>query len=85
MLGTIAGLTLGSLVLAFLTSKREEQKRCFKILLTLTSVFLMFGGPSYLIYGLQVLKLPYSYAAPLGLVSFIIGIFLFLRYVPKET
>jgi uncharacterized membrane protein YidH (DUF202 family) len=84
MLGTITGLTAGSLALAFLMSKREEQKRCFKILLTLTSVFLIFGGPSYLIYGLQAVKLPYHYAALIGLFSFIAGIIIFLRYVPKE-
>jgi len=85
MLGSVGGLTVGSLTLAFAMSAREEQKRCFKALVTLASVFLMFGGPTYLIYALQAMKVPYSYAALIGLASFIAGIVIFLRFVIKET
>lgn len=85
MLGSVTGLTLGSLILAFAMSAREEQKRCFKALVTLASVFLMFGGPTYLIYGLQAVEVPYSYATLIGLASFVTGIILFLRLVTKET
>lgn len=85
MLGSVAGLTVGSLILAFAMSAREEQKRCFKALVTLASVFLMFGGPTYLIYTLQAVEVPYSYAALIGLASFVIGIVVFLRFVPKKT
>lgn len=85
MLGSVAGLTVGSLILAFAMSAREEQKRCFKALVTLASVFLMFGGPTYLIYALQAVEVPYSFAVLIGLVSFIAGIVIFLRFVIKET
>lgn len=85
MLGSMAGLTVGSLILAFAMSPKEEQKRCLKALVTLTSVFLMFGGPSYLIYALQTVKVSYSLATLIGLISFVVGIVVFLRFVPKET
>lgn len=85
MLGSVAGLTVGSLILAFALSAREEQERCFKVLVTLASVFLMFGGPTYLIYGLQAVELPYLYATLIGLASFVTGIVIFLRFVIKET
>jgi len=85
MLGSVAGLTGGSLILGFAMSTREEQKQCFKVLITLASVFLMFGGPTYLFYGLEAVKVPYLYAALLGLASFVIGIVIFLRFVIKET
>jgi hypothetical protein len=45
----------------------------------------MFGGPTYLIYGLQAVEVPYSYATLIGLASFVTGIILFLRLVTKET
>jgi len=85
MLGSVAGLTMGSLILAFAMSAREEQERCFKVLVTLASVFLMFGGPTYLIYGLEAVKVPYLYATLIGLASFVTGIAIFLRFVIKET
>lgn len=85
MLGSVAGLTVGSLILTFTMSAREEQKRCFKALVTLASVFLIFGGPTYLIYALQAVEVPYSFAVLIGLVSFIAGIAIFLRFVIKET
>ena len=84
VLGSVTGLTFLSLILAFVVSTREEQKRCLRVLVTLTSVFLMFGGPTYLIYGLQNV-MPYSYAALIGLASFLIGIAVFLRFVVKGT
>jgi len=84
VLGSVAGLTLGSLILAFAMSAREEQKRCFKVLVMLASVFLMFGGPTYLIYGLQAVNVQYLYATLIGLASFVTGIIIFLRFVIKE-
>lgn len=85
MLGSVLGLTIGSLILAFFMSPKELQKRFLKVFITLGSVFLMFGGPSYLLYGLQVVKVPYRIAVLTGLVSLVAGIILFLRFVPKET
>jgi len=85
VLGSVVGLTVGSLFLAVLMSPRDLQKRCVKVLITLGSVFLMFGGPTYLMYGLQALKVPYYAVLLTGLASFIVGIIIFLRFVPKET
>lgn len=85
VLGSLVGLTVGSLILAFVMSAKEEQKQCFKALVTLASVFLIFGGPTYLMYGLQTVKVPYSFAALIGLVSFLAGIAIFLRFVVKGT
>jgi len=45
----------------------------------------MFGGPTYLIYVLNAVEVPYSFAAFAGLVSFVAGIVIFLRFVSKET
>jgi len=63
----------------------SARARCFKVLITLASVFLMFGGPTYLIYVLNAVEVPYSFAAFTGLVSFVAGIVIFLRFVSKET
>lgn len=85
MLGSVAGLTAGSFILAFAVSTRDEQKRCLDVLVTLASVLLMFGGPTYLFYALQAVEVPYALAALIGLASFVAGIAIFLRFVPKET
>lgn len=63
----------------------STRARCFKVLITLASVLLMFGGPTYLIYVLNAVEVPYSLAAFAGLVSFVAGIVIFLRFVSKET
>jgi hypothetical protein len=68
-----------------MTRAREDQKRWFKVLATLTAVFLIFGGPTYLIYGLRAVDLPPSYATLIGLASFVVGIIIFLRFVAKGT
>jgi len=62
----------------------SSRARSFKVLITLASVFLMFGGPTYLIYVLNAMEVPYSYATLTGLVSFVAGIVIFLRFVSKE-
>ncbi|UCH70252.1 MAG: hypothetical protein JSV29_08525, partial [Candidatus Bathyarchaeota archaeon] len=84
VLGSIASLTAGSLILAFAVSTREEQRRVSTVLVTLASVLLMFGGPTYLIYALQTVKVPYSFAMLAGLASCIAGIVIFLRFASKE-
>jgi hypothetical protein len=85
MLASVFGLTIGGLLLAFFMSTKDLRKRLLRVLTTLVSAFLMFGGPSYFIYGLQTAKVPYPIAASAGLVSLIAGVILFLRFVSKET
>lgn len=85
LLASVVGLTIGGLLLAFFMSTKDLQKRFLKVLTTLVSVFFMVLGPSYFIYGLQTAKMPYHIAVSAGLISLIVGIILFSKFVSKET
>ena len=69
--------------MAFLRSLKKGQKRFAKALLRLFAVFLIFGGPTYLLYVLDNLKVPRLIILPVGLAAFIAGIILFV-YSSKE-
>jgi len=56
---------------SFMTSKFG------KLLMTIIAVFLVFAGPTYVVYGLAVLvKLDLAASFGVGFVLFIIGLFL---------
>jgi len=77
--GASVGLTLVGIVIVFFLSSRETQRKSVKAGLTVLAAFLVFGGPTYLLYALQQVPVPYPFLALLGLASFIAGLFLFTR------
>ncbi len=55
-----------------------------KVIMTIIAVFLVFAGPTYVIYGLSVLaKVDLAASAVVGLVLFIIGLFI-MRYLVQK-
>jgi len=85
VLGSALGLILGGAVLGFVLLPKGDQKRFVHVLLIVLAAFLMFGGPTYLIYAAQQLPIPYSLIVLLGLASFVVGVLLFLRLLGRES
>jgi hypothetical protein len=55
-----------------------------KALLTIVAVFLVFAGPTYVIYGLSVvLKVGLVASFVIGIVLFVVGLFL-MRYLVQK-
>ena len=77
--GATVSLTLVGIAIAFFLSSKETQKRSVKAGLTLLAAFLVFVGPTYLLYALQQVAVPYPLLALLSLACFIVGLFLFMR------
>ena len=69
--------------MAFLQSLKKGQKSFAKALLMIFAVFLIFGGPTYLIYILDRLEIPRLLNILIGLAAFTVGIILF-AYLSKE-
>jgi len=69
--------------MAFLQSLKKVQKSFVKALLLLFAVFLIFGGPTYLLYILDRLGIPRLLNFLIGLAAFTVGIILF-AYSSKE-
>ena len=70
--------------MAFLRSLKEGQKNFAKALLMLFSVFLIFGGPTYLLYILNQLEIPRLLILLIGLAAFTVGIILFAYLLKGE-
>jgi len=85
VLGSALGLILGGAVLGFVLLPKGDQKRVRNVFLIVLAAFLMFGGPTYLVYAVRPLPLPYSLLVLLGLASFAVGVILFLRQLGKES
>jgi len=77
--GAAACLALGGVVMAFFLLSKETRKRCVKAGLMVVAASLVFGGPTYLLYALQGVAVPYSLVAILGLACLVVGLFLFMR------
>ena len=69
--------------MAFLRSFKKGQKNFAKALLRLFAVFLIFGGPTYLLYILDKLEIPRLFILLIGLAAFAAGIVLFV-YLSEE-
>ncbi len=63
--------------------KKGLEKRRLSVLLTVLAAVLVFGGPTYLLYFLYRMGLPYPLSALLGLGSFAFGLFLFVRILSE--
>ncbi len=66
-----------------LQSLKKGQNSFTKALLRLFAVFLIFGGPTYLLYVLDQLDVPTLAILLVGLAAFTVGIILFV-YLSKE-
>ena len=82
--GVSVGLTLGGIVVAFLLSSKETQKRCVKSGLTVFAAFLVFGAPTYLLYALRGLGVSYSLLVSLVVALFAVGLFLLMRLLREK-
>lgn len=55
-----------------------------KVVLTIVSVLLVFAGPTYVVYGLaEVIKLDLTASFVVGIILFIIGLFM-MRYLVQK-
>jgi hypothetical protein len=55
-----------------------------KVLMTIVAVFLIFAGPTYVIYGLAIIiKVDLAASLAVGFVLFVIGLFL-MRYLIQK-
>jgi hypothetical protein len=55
-----------------------------KVFLTIVSVFLVFAGPTYIVYGLSiVLKVDFAASFAIGFALFIIGLVM-MRYLVQK-
>ena len=70
--------------MTFLRSLRKRQKNFAKALLRLFAVFLVFGGPTYLLYILDKLEVPRLLVLLVGVAAFAAGIVLFVYLSEDE-
>jgi len=77
--GASVGLTALGIVMMFFFSSKEMQKKSVNAGLMVLAAFLVFGGPTYLLYVLQGVAVPYPFVAFFGLACFVVGLLLFMR------
>ena len=70
--------------MAFLRPLMKGQKRFVKALLMLFAAFLIFGGPTYLLYILDKMEIPRLLILLIGLAAFTTGITLFAHLSKEE-
>jgi len=85
VLGSALGLTLGGALLGFALLPKGDQKRVKSVFLIVLAAVLVLVGPTYLLYAAQLLSIPSSLLALLALASLVVGMFLFLRLLEKES
>ncbi|KPV63397.1 MAG: hypothetical protein AOA66_0873 [Candidatus Bathyarchaeota archaeon BA2] len=78
VLAASIGFVVEGVIMAFLLSPKDVQKRCVRALLMFLAAFLTFGGPTYMLYVLQNFALPRLLLLLFGLVFFMTGIILFV-------
>lgn len=67
----------------FLPSK-ETQEKFVKAMLIVLAAFLVFVGPTYMLYVLQQVDVLYPFLPLIGLASIIVGLFLFMRLMKEK-
>jgi hypothetical protein len=63
---------------------KGREKRSLRVFLMLLAAFLVFVGPTYLIYVLQRVITLYPLVILLGIASFIVGLLLFTRLIKEK-
>ena len=70
--------------MAKLIKSLRISKRTAKAVLIFLAALLTFGGPTYMMYVLERLGVPYLLYILLGLASFTTGVILFTRLIREE-
>ena len=55
-------------------SKQETRSRIWKTFLTLIAAFLIFAGPTYVVFLVHEIGVPYAYSVILGVILLILGL-----------
>ncbi len=76
-------MTLEGIIMAFFRSLKKGERSFINALLRLFAVFLIFAGPTYLLYILDRLEVPRLLVILIGLAAFTAGI-IFFAYLSKE-
>ena len=77
-------VTIEGMVMAFLRPLKKIQKIFSKALLMLIAAFLIFGGPTYLLYILDRLGIPRLLILIAGVAAFTAGVILVARLSKEE-
>jgi len=72
------------MIMPFFRPLKKGQKRFVKGFLMLFAAFLIFGGPTYLLYILDKMGLPRLSLLLIGPAAFIAGVILFARLSKEE-
>jgi len=84
IIGAAVGLTVIGIVAVFFLSSKETKRRSFRAFLMLLAAFLVFVGPTYLMYALQQVVSLYPLIVLIGITSFIAGLLLFTRLIKEK-
>ena len=84
IIGAAVGLTVIGIIAMFFRQSKETKRASFRAFLMLLAAFLVFGGPTYLMYVLQQVITLYPLVLLLGIASFIVGLFLFTRLIKEK-
>lgn len=84
IIGAAVGLTVIGIVAVFFLSSKETKRRSFRAFLMLLAAFLVFVGPTYLMYAIQGVIASYPLVLLLGIASFIVGLLLFTRLIKEK-
>ena len=84
IIGAAVGLTVIGIVAVFFLSSKETKRRSFRASLMLLAAFLVFVGPTYLMYAIQGVIASYPLVLLLGIASFIVGLLLFTRLIKEK-
>jgi len=84
IIGVAVGLTVIGIAAAFFQLSKEIKRRSFRAFLMVLAAFLVFGGPTYLMYALQGVVSPYPLVVLIGIASFIVGLVLFTRLIKEK-
>jgi uncharacterized membrane protein YagU involved in acid resistance len=84
IIGAALGLTVIGIIAMFFQQSKETKRTSFRAFLMLLAAFLVFGGPTYLIYVLQQVITLYPLVLLLGIASFIAGLLLFTRLIKEK-
>jgi len=84
VIGAAVGLMVIGIVAMFFQLSKETKRRSLRAFLMLLAAFLVFGGPTYLMYAFQEVIAFYPLVVLLGIASFIVGLVLFTRLIKEK-
>jgi FtsH-binding integral membrane protein len=84
IIGAAVGLTAIGIIAMFIRQSKETKRTSFRAFLMLLAAFLVFGGPTYLVYVLQQVITLYPFVLLLGIASLMAGLLLFARLIKEK-